>query len=153
MQKIKKFIALVMLILTNKSQPDVSNYNRLQPLINLLFDKIIPLGFVQLVSSPTRHWPGQPPSRLDHYYTNRPRKVTDVHAYYHGGSDHKLIFTKRYSKSIITNPRIIRKRCYKNFEPGKFIEVLTNTKWWDLYSSENVDHAAELFTNKINNIF
>ena len=137
---------------SDSGQNDGSSSNRLQPLINLLFDRIIPHGFVQLISVATRHWPGQPPSGLDHFYTNRPRKVSDVHAYYHGASDHKLIFAKRYSKSIISNPRIIKKRCYKLFDPEKFLEALRNTSWWDLYSCKNVDHAVELFTNKINSI-
>ena len=43
-----------------------------------LFNKIIPHGVSQHVSGPTRHFPGQISTGLDHYYTNRPDKLTAV---------------------------------------------------------------------------
>ena len=44
-----------------------SQTEKLRPLINQLFDRIIPQGFSQLVTVATRYWPGQEPSGLDHY--------------------------------------------------------------------------------------
>ena len=44
------------------------------------------------------------------------------------------------------------KRCYKNFDPVQFLAEVRNISWWEVYSCENVESAAELFTNKLNNI-
>ena len=45
---------------------------RLRPLFDELFDRIITRGVKQCVVSPTRSWPGQVDSGLDHFYTNAP---------------------------------------------------------------------------------
>ena len=96
------------------------NTHRLKPLIEELFSSIFPQGVSQMVTSPTRAWPGQPVSGLDHLYTNRPNKLSAVYTEYTGGSDHKLIKVTRYSKSIQQNSRYVRKRCYKNFDEEEF---------------------------------
>ena len=46
---------------------------RLKPLIELLFTKIFPHGVSQLVTLPTRVWPGQTDAGLDHLYSNKPQ--------------------------------------------------------------------------------
>ena len=53
-------------------QPGDQDARRLHQLIVQLFDRIIPHGFAQLVTGPTRIQRGQEPSGLDHYYTNKP---------------------------------------------------------------------------------
>ena len=131
-------------------QPGEQDTGRLRPLVIQLFDRIIPHGFAQLITGPTRVQRGQAPSGLDHYYTNKPHKVSSVHAYFHGSSDHKLLFAIRHSKAKFSNPRIIFKRCYKNFDPLLFLAEVKNISWWEIYSCENVEFAAQLFTNKIN---
>ena len=88
----------------NSSQPGSQQKNRLHKLSNAVFDRIIPYGFVQLVSSPTRFWPGQEPSGLDHWYTNKPGKISEIQVNNHGTSDHKILFGTRYSRSIIVKP-------------------------------------------------
>ena len=70
----------------------------------------------------------------------------------HGSSDHKLILAVRNSKSVISKPRIIKKRSYKNFDPVLFIQRISKISWWPVYSSENVDEAVEIVTKNINNI-
>ena len=45
---------------------------KLRPLINLLFERIIPLGVSQCVTTATRTWPNQEDSGIDHVYTNKP---------------------------------------------------------------------------------
>ena len=92
------------------SLPDLSKPDELKPLVNQLFDKIFPFGFVQHVSTATRFWPNTNPSGLDHWYSNQPRKLSEIQVHFHGGSDHKLLFGVRYSKSVIDKPRIVRKR-------------------------------------------
>ena len=78
-----------------------SHTYRLRPLVTQLFDQIIPHGFVQLVSVATRICQGQEPSGLDHFWSNYPEKLSEVEAHYRGGSDHKMIFGVRYTRSAI----------------------------------------------------
>ena len=134
------------------SQPGEQDKGRLQSLISELFERIIPHGFVQLITGPTRVQRGQIPSGLDHYYTNRPHRANNIHTYYHGSSDHKLIFAVRHSQVKFSKPRITMKRCYKNFDPDLFLAEVRSISWWEVYSCDNPDSAAELFSNKLNTI-
>ena len=84
---------------TRDDLPPSDSTSRLRTLIDLLFTKILPHGVSQLVTVPTRAWPGQTEAGLDHIYTNKPDKLSNVYAEFAGGSDHKLIKVTRYAKS------------------------------------------------------
>ena len=86
---------------------------RLHPLVDNLIDRIIPHGFSQLITDVTRIRQDQTPALLDHYWTNRPEKVTNVQTSFQGVSDHKLISAVRQTKTKVTKPRTIRKRSFK----------------------------------------
>ena len=126
-----------------------SHANRLRPLVSQLFDRIIPHGFVQLVSVATRIFPGQEPSGLDHFYSNHPEKLSEIQTHYRGGSDHKLIFATRFTKSAISKPRLIRKRSYRDFDPLTFLAAVRSLSWWDIYSCENVEEAVCKMSGKL----
>ena len=66
-----------------------------------------------------------------------------------GKSDHKLITAVRYAKVIKMGEKYIRKRSYKRFDEGKFLDEVSRISWWPLYVSENVDEAVELFTKNM----
>ena len=117
-----------------------------------MFDRIFPYGFVQLVQAPTRFWPGQEPSGLDHWYTNRPGKLSEIQIKNVGASDHRLITGTRFSKSVISKPKVIKKRSFKNFNPTEFIEAVHSLSWWDVYISEDVEEASNIFKKRINEI-
>ena len=134
---------------SSSSQLGSQQSGHLQKLSNAVFDRIFPYGFVQLVSVPTRFWPGQDPSGLDHWYTNRPGKLSNIQVNNQGASDHKLLFATRYSKAVISKPKVIRKRSFKNFNPSEFIDAIRSISWWDVYSSEDVEEATRMFTNKV----
>ena len=134
---------------TNENNP---NTCKLKLLINQVFDRIFPFGVSQCVTVPTRQWPGQQDSGLDHFYTNKPEKLSNVQAIYQGGSDHKLILATRFSKSIVEKPRIIKKRIYKNFDASQFINHVRLLSWSDIYNCLDVDEAVELLTQKLTNI-
>ena len=104
---------LVFLNFGKNNLPANSQSARLRPLVQQLFDQNIPHGFVQMVTVFTGSWPNQAPSGLDHFWTNRPEKLSEVHAHWGGGSDHKIIFATRYTTAQISKPRLIRKRSYK----------------------------------------
>ena len=134
---------------TEPSLPSSNQTSKLRPLISALFTNILPHGVSQSVVGPTRHWPGQASSGLDHYYTNRPDKLSPVTTQYCGGSDHMLVFATRYSRSIKTSSRYVRKRSFKNFNPAVFVDAVQQLSWLDLYLCNDADDAVELLTNKL----
>ena len=71
-------------------EPSSSAY-KLRGLIQNLFEQILPLGAVQCVKGATRFESGAAPSGLDHFWTTNPNKLSDIHTYFHGSSDHKII--------------------------------------------------------------
>ena len=137
---------------TNSNLPPSDNTAKLKPLIDLLFEKIFPLGVSQVVTVATRSWPGQEDSGLDHIYTNKPDKVSSVQAEFKGGSDHKLIQITRFAKSIQRTVRYVRKRVFKNFDENEFKQAVQQLSWWELYSSNDPEEAAEILTRKITTI-
>ena len=134
---------------TNPNLPASNQTSRLSSLISALFTRILPHGVSQHVVGPTRHWPGQTSSGLDHYYTNRPGKLSPVVSQHCGGSDHMLIHAVRYSRAINSSSRYVRKRAYRNFDPGAFVEAVQHLSWLDLYLCEDVDTAVKLLSDKL----
>ena len=118
----------------------------------LMMQRIYPHGVVQCVQGPTRSWPGQSPSGLDHVYTSKPEKLSKVQVKKSGSSDHSLLLATRYTKNIKENIRYCKKRSYKHFDEQKFLEEVSNISWWDVYSSNDVDEAVEIFTKKLTDI-
>ena len=100
--------------------PASDSIHKLRSLIELLFEKIIPHGISQLVTVATHSWPGQEDSCLDHVYTNKPDKLSNIAVHRNGGSDHSVICFTRYAKSLKKNVRYIRKRSFKNFDVEGF---------------------------------
>ena len=125
---------------------------KLRDLISALFTRIFPHGVTQLVSGPTRHFPGQVSTGLDHYFTNRPDKISSVQSHHCGGSDHMMITGVRHSKSFQSRPKYIRRRSYKNFDSQAFKREVQQVNWLELYLSDDVDKAVEIFFTKITDI-
>ena len=116
-----------------------SQTTKLRPLIDELFERIFSHSVSQCVTVATRFMNGQCPSGLDHFYTNRPEKLSVIETHFTGASDHKLIFATRYSKIRKQTVRYVRKRCYKNFD-----RELSNVRWWDIYQCNDVDLSVSL---------
>ena len=116
------------------------------------FSRIFPFGVSQLVVGPTRHMKGQKSAGLDHLYTNIPNKITNVEKHFWGSSDHMFISAIRKSKSINCSPQYIRKRSYKHFDEHLFKRTIRKIGWLDVYLSEDVNIALNMFTEKILNI-
>ena len=132
--------------------PASDSTSKLKPLIKLLFDKIFPYGVSQLVKTATRTWPGQTDSGLDHIYSNKPEKLSEVHSEFMGGSDHRLLKIVRFSKSLKRSARYVRKRCFKNFNPEEFIQAVKQLSWYDLYLCQDVNQASQMLSSKLGNI-
>ena len=131
------------------------NSGQQQPLVDALLHQVIPHGVTQCAPGAT--WTPQGgqrgrPSGLDHHWTNRPEKLSEVQALTIGHSDHKLISAVRYARIVNVGQKIVRKRSYKKFEENKFLEEVTKIQWWPLYQCSSVDEAVRLFSSNINGI-
>ena len=98
--------------------PEVQASEKLKPLIEDLFEKIMPHGISQLVQVPTHAHHGVAIKCLDHLYSTNPEKLSNIEAEFTGMSDHKLVKVQRFSKTLKQCPRYVRKRCFKNFDKG-----------------------------------
>ena len=132
--------------------PSNDSTRKLKPLIDLLFEKIIPHGVSQHVNTATHSWAGQEGSCLDHVYTNRPDKLSLVEAHVNGGSDHRVLYTVRYAKSMKKNIRYVKKRCFKNFDVEGFKQEVKQIKWFDVYSTNDVNDAVRVLTGKLTSV-
>ena len=137
---------------TRRNLPANDSSVRLKQLNELIFSRIFPLGVSQLVTTATRVSPADPPSGLDHIYTNRPDKCSDVQAELNGGSDHKVLKITRFSKAHVRSARYVRKRSYKNFCPDKFSEAVKQISWFELYMCDSPTQAADILTKKLSDI-
>ena len=124
----------------------------MQPLVDLILEKIYPHGVQQLVQTPTHSWPGQRESCLDHIYTNTPDKRSRAVVAVRGSSDHRLILATRCSKSMKQNIRYCKKRSYKDFSEEAFLKEVEKISWWEVYACEDVDTAVDIFTRKLTDI-
>ena len=129
-----------------------SDAGQLQPLVDIMLEKIYPHGVQQCVKSTTHSWPGQMDSCIDHIYTNTPEKLSKAEAKIRGSSDHKMIIVTRFSKSMKQNIRYSKKRSYKNFREADFLREVERISWWEVYASDDVDAAVDIFTRKLTDI-
>ena len=130
--------------------PSSSQAYRMKPLVQELFDRVVPQGVKQCVVGATRQGAaGQADSGLDHVWTNTPGKLSQIYTSFNG-SDHKILFGVRYSKMIRSSIRYVKKRSYKKFDETKFLEKIRVLSWWDIYQSEDVNEAVHLLTTRLN---
>ena len=127
----------------------------LHSLSKLVHDACNIYGFSQMVQAPTRIQYNDvsgttSTSCIDHVYTNNQFRCSKVSVIPFGNSDHDLISYVRYSKEPPAPARTIRRRSYKNFVAEDFIADLTNSNWYLVYSSQDVDTAVERFTALFN---
>ena len=69
-----------------------------------------------------------------------------------GHSDHKIIHAVRVAKMIRSHARFVKKRSYKEFDENAFISEIRKTSWWQVYSCEDANQAAEIFITKLSQI-
>ena len=111
-------------------------------------------NFSQLVMEPTRVQfnsvvNATAISCIDHVYTNFKFRCSTISVTPFGNSDHDMVSYCRYSKEPPVPARTIRKRSYKNFEPEKYLEDLSQVDWTDVLCSDDLDTATEMFTRKL----
>ena len=114
-------------------------------------------NFSQLVSVPTRSQFNSVTgvadiSCIDHVYTDHKYRCSAVSVSSFGGSDHDLIGYTRYSKDPPVPDRTIRKRSYKSFVADDFLAELSNVDWTEVFLSQDVDMAVDIFTRKFRDV-
>jgi len=129
---------------TKDDLPPEDNINKQRSMIDLLFSKIFPLGVAQLVAVPTHQ-----ESCLDHFYSNKIEKLSEISALFNGGSDHKMISAVRYTDSLKGNVRYVRKRIFRNFDSQGFRSEVAATNMLEIYLSSDVNEAVGLLTRKL----
>ena len=125
---------------------------KLRQLIDLLTQRILPLGAVQCINSPTRISPDGVESCLDHYYTTEPQKLSNIQTITNGASDHKMVLAVRSSMRVVNSERVTKKRSYKHFDPTNFIEAVRKVSWWKVYSCNDPQNAVDLLTMELTSI-
>ena len=110
---------------TSEELPNHHSSVRLRPLIQALFSRILPLGVTQLVTGPTRAEQGVAATGLDHLYTNKPTKLSEVRTEWTGLSDHKIILVRKFSRDFKRTERYTRKLAFKNFNQEEFRTAVT----------------------------
>ena len=123
-----------------------------RPLMDELDRRITPHGVVQMVRGITRNARGHSDSALDLVFTTTPEKMSEARALVRAYSDHRLVLCTRFTKNIVTSPRYVKKRSYKNFDETMFKERIRNTSMMNVYMSGDASKAAELLTSNINSV-
>ena len=111
-------------------------------------------GFDQLVNEVTRIQYNSilnktQTSCIDHLYCNARHRISPVKVITFGSSDHDAISYVRYSREPKAPSRTIRKRSYKNFIEKEFLSDIASLDFTDVYTSLDVDLAANLLTQKL----
>ena len=74
---------------------DMIKYNNpdqeIKPLVDLLNERVVTMGFIQLVQGPTRFWPNTADSLIDQVWVNTPLKVTQCRNITRATGDHNII--------------------------------------------------------------
>ena len=100
-------------------------------------------NFTQLVNEVTRLQYNSVTGRtdvscIDHVYTNTKHRCSKVMIHSFGDSDHDLISYTRFSKEPPSPARTVRKRSYKNFVPGKYLEDMSKIDWSEVLSCSDL---------------
>ena len=121
-------------------------------LVNEVKQEIETLGFAQMIGSPTRAWPGQPVSLVDHIWVNNPGGILTTSNEVRGPWDHNLIGAVIRTKNRTEQEHEINKRNRKNFNLERYREKIKNIDWTEFYGCNEINLANSIFEEKIGNI-
>ena len=111
---------------TNENLPSYHSSVKLRQLTQALFTRILPLGVTQMVTGPTRAEKGVAVTGLDHLYSNKPTKLSEVRTEFTGMSDHKIILVRKFTRDLDRRERYTKKRVFKNFQPDRFQTMVSS---------------------------
>ena len=128
---------------------------RLHSLTRLVQNVCNAYNFSQLVTVPTRLMYNSisnltEVSCIDHIFCNFKHKCSTPRVIVCGASDHDILSYVRYSKGPPLPGRTMRRRSYKNFVKENFLADLAAIDWSDVLTTDDLDHAVDLLTQKLN---
>ena len=121
-------------------------------LIEKLFNEVFSEGAVNMVAGPTWHR-GQLKAGLDQVTSNKPEKLSPVEVLWTGMSDHAVLKTHRWSKTVPNQGRYIRKRSFRNFDPNIYRQMVkTMPEMEAIQLTDCVEVASGLLTQGLTRI-
>ena len=109
-------------------------------------------GFYQVITGMTRFWPGQPPSQVDHCWTNSPGLVMSHSNETWSVSDHNLIGVFIRTKNRVEKNQEIQGRDWKAMNVKSYIDSVKNIDWENFYEIKDVNILNSMFIEKLKNI-
>ena len=85
---------------------------------------------------------------IDHFATNKPKLIINFGVFTTGFSDHDLIFgIQKVSSRVNREPKIIKSRQLKNYDPVKFCRDLQKVNWDLILKQDSVHAMSSEFEN------
>ena len=119
----------------NLNYLDVNSIN-----VNSLKSNMEVLGLSQIIDQPTRYSALNPPTLIDHLYTNS-TTISNSGTFSLNISDHELIFITRKKCKIRKEKATFKGRSYRNYDKAQFQAKLRDNDWDEFYDLNDVDEA------------
>ena len=107
----------------NLNYLDVNSIN-----VNSLKSNMEVLGLSQVIDQPTRYSALNPPTLIDHLYTNS-TTISNSGTFSLNISDHELIFITRKKCKIRKEKATFKGRSYRNYDKAQFQAKLRDNDW------------------------
>ena len=95
-------------------------------------------------------------SCLDHVTTNVPEKCNIPEVFPVGSSDHLPIMVTKFSREVKNQPKTIRKRNYRHFDPTEFLKDIqthvASGSFVKVLNSSNINEASSIFSGLFGSI-
>ena len=120
-----------------------SNYQKkLDYVRDSILDNFLLQGYSQLVEEETRFQKNNPPSLLDHLYTNDTQYIERVYNLSHIDSDHHLIGVRFRHDGPVQQPIKFQKRDIKGIDKDLFTSLYLSSNIWEIFQEPDVDVAV-----------
>ena len=121
-------------------------------LIEQLFTEVFSQGTMNMVAGHT-WYRGQLKAGLDQVCSNQPQKLSPVETIWTGMSDHALLKTHRWSKTVPNQARYIKKRCFKKFNQQVYKQMVKEMpELMAIQRTESAEEAARLLSEGLTRI-
>ena len=121
-------------------------------MVDKIKTEIETLGFFQIIRGMTRFWPHQPPSQLDHCWTNAPGLVLSHSNETWSSSDHNLIGVMIRTRDRKESCNETKGRQWKKMNVDRFKQRIKDIVWTDFLENRNINELNEMFVNNVRRI-
>ena len=82
-------------------------------------------------------------TKIDLIFVSEPENIISSGVHSLGLSDHSLTYVVRKCRQLKLPSRIVKSRCFKNFNESDFIDTIKNIDWDNICSIDNVNDALQ----------